>query len=122
MTDNKTPLNYGLWCTEHEQPMYKKHDTLGWLKCGACLDLEGVKPVIPGHLKQTIDSLYGKIVKTMECSIEQRDMIEKQIKINSFNLNRIKKLKKENEKLKEWKRNMKRFNGTDGIDSDIDSD
>ena len=28
------------WCDEHEQPMYKKHDTLGWLKCGACLEKE----------------------------------------------------------------------------------
>tara|TARA_R110000823_G_scaffold49141_1_gene124325 strand:- start:1036 stop:1254 length:219 start_codon:yes stop_codon:yes gene_type:complete len=32
--------------------------------------------------------------------------------------NEIKELKKENEELKEWKRNMKLFNGTDGIDSE----
>ena len=28
------------WCDEHEQLLYKKHETLGWLKCGACLEKE----------------------------------------------------------------------------------
>ena len=103
MTDNKTPLNYGLWCTEHEQPMYKKHDTLGWLKCGACLVEEAKKGVCLDleEASKKIDSLYGTIVSYWES---------------------IEKLKKENEKLKEWKRNMKLFNGTNGIDSDSDCD
>ena len=37
---NEDHVRRAAWCDEHEQLLYKKHETLGWLKCGACLEKE----------------------------------------------------------------------------------